>query len=68
MPRDDESEAARERLRALEESERVRQEARAEVQQKINEGLASLDRGDGLDGEAMLAKLEKRLSARDLRS
>ena len=55
------SEVVREGLRLLEDRERAREAALAEVRRKIDEGLASLDRGDGLDGEAVLEELEQRI-------
>lgn len=55
------SEVVRDGLRLLEEREHLRDEALAGVRQKIEEGLASLDRGEGLDAEAVLTELERRI-------
>ena len=57
------SEVVREGLRLLEERQHLHDEALAGVRQKIEEGLASLDRGEGLDGESVLAKLERRTAS-----
>jgi antitoxin ParD1/3/4 len=58
------SEVVREGLRLLEERDRLRDEALAGVRRKIEEGLASLDRGERIDGEALLAELERRIESR----
>lgn len=58
------SEVVREGLRLLEDREHLREETLAGVRQKIEDGLASLDRGEGLDGEAVLAALERRIGRR----
>lgn len=57
------SEVVRAGLRLLEERQRLHEEAVAGVRQKIEEGLASLDRGEGLDGESVLAELERRIAS-----
>jgi antitoxin ParD1/3/4 len=59
------SEVVREGLRLLEERDRLRDEALAGVRRKIAEGLASLERGEGVDGEALLAELARRLASRE---
>jgi antitoxin ParD1/3/4 len=59
------SEVVREGLRLLEERDRLREEALAGVRRKIEEGLDSLDRGEKLDGEALLDELEQRIAARE---
>lgn len=59
------SEVVREGLRLLEERDRLRDEALVGVRRKIEEGLASLDRGESVDGEALLAELERRLASRE---
>ena len=46
-------------LRLLEEQEKLRQEKLAELQAKIDEGIASLERGEGIDGEIFFAELEE---------
>jgi antitoxin ParD1/3/4 len=56
------SEVVRDGLRLLEERQHLRDEALAGVRQKIEEGLASLDRGEGLDGESVLAEIERRVA------
>ena len=55
------SEVVRDGLRLLEERQHLHDEALAGVRPKIEEGLASLDRGKGLDGESVLAELERRI-------
>lgn len=57
------SEVVRDGLRLLEERERLREETLTRVRQKVEEGFASLDRGEGVDGEAVLAELERRVKS-----
>lgn len=56
------SEVVREGLRLLEEKDQLRQAALVEVQRKIEQGLASLDRGEGIDGEQVFETLRARLT------
>lgn len=58
------SEVVREGLRLLEERERRNEAALSEVRAKIAAGLASLDRGEGIDGDKVFAELEARLAVR----
>jgi antitoxin ParD1/3/4 len=58
------SEVVREGLRLLEERDRLREEALAGVKRKIEEGLASLARGEKVDGATLLAELERDLDRR----
>lgn len=58
------SEVVREGLRLLEERDRQRDESLAVVRRKIEEGLASLDRGETIDGETLLDELEQRINER----
>lgn len=57
------SEVVRDGLRLLEERERLREETLTRVRQKVEEGFASLDRGEGVDGETVLAELERRVKS-----
>src|SRR5258705_12886738 len=57
------SEVLREGLRLLEEKEflkRISVSSIAELQQKLLEGVESLDRGEGVDGERAFARLRKK--------
>lgn len=58
------SEVIREALRLLEHQERFREKGIKEIRRKIAEGLKSLDRGQGLPGEAVFAELEAGLGRR----
>ena len=58
------SEVVRDGLRLLEERERQQEVALSEVQRKIEAGLESLDRGEGIPGEQVFEDMEARLSAR----
>jgi antitoxin ParD1/3/4 len=58
------SEAVRETLRLLEEHEQVRMAQLAEFREEIDRRLASLERGEGLDGATVLAQLRHRSHAR----
>ena len=54
------SEVVREALRLLEEHEQIRMAQLAEFREEIDRRLASLDRGEGLDGTTALAQLRQR--------
>ncbi len=51
------SEVVREALRLLEARDELRQLRLAELRKKVAAGLESLDRGEGLDGEAVFDEL-----------
>ena len=51
------SEVVREALRLLELQENVRAAQLGELRGRIDKGLASLDRGEGIDGDAFMAEL-----------
>ena len=53
------SEVMREALRLLEEQDQLRQLQIQELRKKINEGLQSLRRGEGVDGEEFFKALER---------
>ena len=53
------SEVVREALRLLELQDRIRATRLAEFQAAIDERLASLDRGEGLDGHEFFRNLER---------
>lgn len=53
------SEVVREALRLLEEKDRVRRLQIQELRKKINQGWASLERGEGVDGEEFFRTLER---------
>ena len=52
------SEVVQEALRLLEAAERIRNDRLRDVKTKIAEGLASLNRSEGLDGEGVFRELE----------
>ena len=56
------SEVVQEALRLLEAAERFRADRLRDARAKIAEGLASLNRGEGLDGEDVLRDLEAAIS------
>ena len=56
------SEVVQEALRLLEAAERIRADRLRDVKAKIAEGLASLNRGEGLDGEGVFRELEAAIS------
>ena len=58
------SEVVREALRLLEEHERVRTAQLLEFREEIDRPLATLDRGEGIDGTTALAQLRQRSHAR----
>ena len=58
------SEVVREALRLLEEHEKVRAAQLAEFREETDRRLASLERGEGIDGATALAQLRQRSPAR----
>lgn len=54
------SEVVREALRLLEEHDHARTAQMAEFRSELDRRVASLDRGEALDGEAVFAQLRKR--------
>lgn len=62
------SEVVRDGLRLLEERDRSRQQALESVREKIDRGLASLDRGEGVSAEEVFADIEAGLKRRARRS
>ena len=57
------SEVVREALRLLEQRDELRQLRLAELRRKVAAGLESLDRGEGLDGEAAFDELDAGLGS-----
>ena len=55
------SEVVREALRLLEERDDLRALRKDEIQKKITEGLQSLKRGEGVDGEEVFDRVEAEL-------
>ncbi len=53
------SEVVRDALRLFEQRDRVREFQIRELRMKINEGWASLERGEGLDGKEFFRRLER---------
>lgn len=53
------SEVVREALRLFEERERIRELQLREIRKRINEGWASLERGEGVDGAEFFRLLER---------
>ncbi len=53
------SEVVREALRLFEERDRIRELQIRELRKRINEGWASLERGEGVDGEEFFRLLER---------
>jgi antitoxin ParD1/3/4 len=53
------SEVVREALRLFEQRDQIRELQIQELRKKINKGWASLERGDGLDGEEFFRALER---------
>jgi hypothetical protein len=51
---------ASEQLRLREEKDRLNVESTAELEQKLLEGIASLDRGEGIEGEEAFKRLRQR--------
>ena len=58
------SEVVREALRLLEEHEKVRAAQLAEFREESDRRLASLERGEGIDGVTALAQLRQRSHGR----
>ena len=58
------SEVVREALRLLEEQDQLRAIRLEEVRKKVAEGLTSLDRGDGIDGEEARNRLRVKSDTR----
>src|ERR1700688_3133334 len=56
------SEVVQEALRLLEAAERIRADRLRDVRAKIAEGLDSLNRGEGLDGEGVFREIEAAIS------
>lgn len=56
------SEVVREALRLLEQNDERERELK-EFRAKLDQGLAELDRGEGIDGEQFFADLKKRTKA-----
>jgi len=64
------SEVLREGLRLLEERDllkRISVSSLAELEQKLLEGVASLDRGEGVEGQEAFKRLGKRIKERKAR-
>ena len=57
------SEVIREGLRLLDDQDRLRMAQLDEVRRKIQIGIDQLDRGEGIDGATILAKLKQRSGA-----
>lgn len=62
------SEVVREALRLLEEHEQLRSQQLKDFQSEIDRRLASLDRGEAIDGEEAFAQLRKKSQERQKRS
>jgi antitoxin ParD1/3/4 len=61
------SEVVREALRLLEEHDRIRAAHLTQLRNRIDEGLASLDRGEGVDGEQFMTELTSGVDAKPAR-
>jgi antitoxin ParD1/3/4 len=57
------SEVIREGLRLLDEQDQLREVRLQEVRRKIQSGLDQLDRGEGIDGEAVLDRMKQKTAA-----
>jgi antitoxin ParD1/3/4 len=57
------SEVIREALRLLEQNDTLRTVHLNELRSRVDEGLASLDRGEGVDGEKFIAGMLKDLGS-----
>jgi antitoxin ParD1/3/4 len=57
------SEVVREALRLLEQTEQERKQSLKEFQAELDRRIASLDRGEGIDGEKFFEDLKKRTKA-----
>jgi antitoxin ParD1/3/4 len=53
------SEVIREALRLLEEQDQLRQQRLDAIRREIDEGLAQLDRGEGIPGDQVRARLRR---------
>jgi len=53
------SEVVREALRLFEQRDRIRELQIRELRKKIGQGWASLERGEGVDGDAFFKQLER---------
>ncbi len=62
------SEVVREALRLLEQKEREREAALKEFQAELDRRLASLDRGEGIDGEEFFARMLEKSKERRKKS
>jgi len=60
-------EVVREALRLLEQQEKMRAAQPGELRRRIDEGLASLDRGGGTDGDEFMAEILSGLDAKPAR-
>ena len=58
------SEVVREALRLMEQHDSVHIAKLTNLRRRINEGLESLDRGEGMDGERFMTKLISGLEAK----
>lgn len=54
------SEVVREGLRLLDDQDRLREIRLEEVRRKVQAGIDELDRGEGIDGETVLAELKQK--------
>jgi antitoxin ParD1/3/4 len=61
------SEVVREALRLMEQRDQERKHRLAGLRAKIDTGLQSLDRGEGIDGEAFFKSLEREERSRSRR-
>lgn len=59
------SEVVLDALRLLEERDHLLERRKSAIREKIDEGWESLQRGEGLDGEATMAELEAELDQID---
>ncbi len=57
------SEVIREALRLMDERDQVMALRREEIRERIAHGLASLERGKGVEGESVFARIEAELAA-----
>ena len=62
------SEVVREALRRLFESEAERERLKSRFEEEIREAIEELDRGEGLDGEAVFEELRLHLEAKAKRA
>ena len=58
------SEVVREALRLLEDQEKARNARLEEFRSEVDRRLATLDRGEGVDGETVFAKIRKKSELR----